>query len=420
MWAGSAVKLYPGFTAVVGCLCCLRLALWWADEHLALVLVLLCPLGRWKWERVTQVASAYPLIEFALTAAVALVASRFIRFVPAVVLQIIFGIILGAEAFSLSSKDFGIELLANVGLFAIFFGVGLDFDLTAPELTSSTPARSAVAGVSASLVLVFLATLALDHSAGSSFLVGMATVSTSVSVSVYSYLTIGPLSHLEAKLAVLAGLFDDLLGLIALSVLSSLLSGSLKGLISLAVSLIVVLVSYVLKRRLTGKSFQLHPAYRYGLAVVVTVVLVLLWSRFGLTLAIGGFVAGAFSGPILTEGDQRILTRVGGVLGTFFMVSLGLLVRPEHGISLVEVLGVAVLSFAMTVAKWAAALAIGKQVKDRVLYWFSMVPRAEVAGIGLVLIAPRISSSLEMEAVLAVVVTSLIAPLVIMRRAREI
>ena len=200
-------------------------------------------------------------------------AARFIRAVPAVVLQIIFGITLGAGLFSLTGKDFGIELLANVGLFAIFFGVELDFDLTAHELTSSTPVRSAVAGVSASMLLVFLATLALGYSASSSFLVGLATVSTSVSVSVYSYLTIGPLSHLEAKVAVMAGLFDDLLGLIALSVLSSLLLGSLKGLISLAVSLIVVPVSYVLKRRLTGRSFRLHPAYRYGLTVVVTIVL---------------------------------------------------------------------------------------------------------------------------------------------------
>lgn len=397
----------------------MRPVIYGADEYFLLVSVLLCPLGRYQWERFTHAASVYLLIEFVFTTAVALVAARFIRVVPAIVLQIIFGVILGAGIFSLNSKDFGIELLSNIGLFAIFFGVGLDFDLTAPELTSSTPARSAVAGVSASLVLVFLATLALGHSPSSSFLVGLATVSTSVSVSVYSYLIIGPLSHLEAKLAVLAGLFDDLLGLIALSVLSSLLSGSLKGLISLVVSLIVVLVSYVLKRRLTGKSFQLHQAHRYGLAVVVTVVLVVLWSRFGLTLAIGGFVAGAFSGPILTQGDQRILTRVGGLLGTFFMVSLGLLVRLEHGISLAEVLGVAVLSLAMTVAKWAAALAIGKQVKDRVLYWFSMVPRAEVAGIGLVLIAPRISSSLEMQAVLAVVVTSLVAPFVISRRASE-
>ncbi len=378
------------------------------------------PLGRRKWERFTHVGSVYLLIEFVFTAAVALVAARFLRVVPAVVLQIICGIVLGAGMFSLSSRDFGIELLSNVGLFAIFFGVGLDFDLTAPELTSSTPARSAVAGVSASLILVYLAALALGHSASSSFLVGLATVSTSVSVSVYSYLTVGPLSHLEAKVAVLAGLFDDLLGLIALSVLSSLLSGSLKGLISLAVSLVVVLVSYVIKRRLTGRSFQLRPAPRYGLALVVTVVLVALWSKFGLTLAIGGFVAGAFSGPVLTKGDQRILTKVGGVLGVFFMVSLGLLVRLEHGISLAEVLGVAVLSLAMTVSKWAAALAVGKQVQDRVLYWFSMVPRAEVAGIGLVLIASRISSSLEMQAVLAVVVTSLLAPFVIIRRAREI
>ena len=131
-------------------------------------------------------------------------------------------------------------------------------------------------------------------------------------------------------------------------------------------------------------------------------------------------MAGAFSGPILTRGDQRILTRVGGMIGAFFMVSLGLLVRLDHGISLAEVLGVAVLSVARTVAKWAAALAIGEQVKDRVLYWFSMVPRAEVAGIGLVLIALQISSSLEMQAVLAVIVTSLVALFVIIRRASEI
>jgi len=374
--------------------------------------------GRWKREKATHNTSVDLVIEFVFTTVLALGVARFMRAVPAIVLQIIFGIVVGSGIFSLSSRDFGIQLLSDVGLFSIFFGIGLDFDLTAPELASSTPARSAVAGVFASMVLVFLATLALGYPLQASVLVGLATVSTSVSVSVYSYLGLGPLSHVEAKVAVLAGLFDDLLGLIALSVLASLLSGSLKGLISLVMSLAVVLVSYVLKRRLAGRSFQLGAVGRYGLVAVLTGVLVLLWSRYGLTLAIGGFVAGAFSGPVLAKKDQRVLTRVSGVLGPFFLVSLGLLVKLEHGVSLSEVLGVVVISFALIVAKWAAALAIGNQVKDRVLYWFSMVPRAEVAGIGLVLIAPRISSSLELQAVLAVVGTALVAPFVITHRAK--
>lgn len=341
------------------------------------------------------------------------------RAVPAIVFEIVFGIVFGAAAFSMTTRDYGIEFLSNVGLFAIFFQVGLDFDLTAPELTSSTPARSAVAGVVASAILVFLATFALGHTFRQAVLVGLATVSTSVSVAVYSFLTLGPLRHVEAKVAVLAGLFDDLLGLIALAVLSSVLSKSLSGLISLFVSLIVVVVSYVLKRRLSGKSFELKMFPRYGLSLVLVGIMILLWSRFGLTLAIAGFVAGAFSGPVLSDTDQKSLATISALLGPFFLVSLGLLVKFNRGISWADVLGIVVISLALVAAKWANSLAVGTQVKDRVLYWFSMVPRAEVAGIGLVLIAPRVPSSLELQAVLAVVATSVAAPFVITHRARR-
>ena len=62
-------------------------------------------------------------------------------------------------------------MLADIGLFAIFFQVGLDFDLTAPELESVTPARSAAAGIVASFVLVFLFTLGLGNPAKSALLI---------------------------------------------------------------------------------------------------------------------------------------------------------------------------------------------------------------------------------------------------------
>ena len=339
--------------------------------------------------------------------------------IPAIVVQIIFGIILGAGVFSINTNGFGVAFLSNFGLFVIFYQVGMDFDLAAPELTSTSPARSAVAGVSTSLVLVLLAMLALGHSIESSLLVGLATVSTSVSVSVYSFLALGPLSHLEAKVAVMAGLFDDLLGLSALAVLSSVLSKSLDGMVSLIASLLVVAVSYVLQRRLSGKSFELAAARRYLLVAILAAFVILLWHQFGLTLAIAGFVAGAFSGPVLTGADRRFLIKFSGFVAPFFLVSIGLLVKVREGITVPDVLGVVVLSFALILAKGAAAIVIRNQVKDRVLYWFSMVPRAEVAGIGLVLIAPRVSSGIELQAVLAVIVTSIVAPLVIAHRAKQ-
>ncbi len=376
-------------------------------------------LGRQRLVNLPHTASVFQLLEFVATTAIALVIARYVRRVPAIVLEIITGIAVGVGIFSLTGNGYGVKLLSDVGLFAIFFEVGLGFDLTAPELANTTPARAAVAGVVTSAALVFLATLALGHSLYSALLVGLATVSTSVSVSVYSFRTLGPLRHVEAKAAVMAGLFDDLLGLVALAVLASVLSGSLGGLVSLAVSLAVVTVSYVLKRRLSRKSFELGVLRRFGLVIVLVVVVVFLWRRFGLTLAIAGFVAGAFSGPVLTQDDQRSIARASEVLGPFFLVSLGLLVKLNRGISLTDVVGVAVLSLALVAAKWSTALAVGKEVKDKVLFWFSMVPRAEVAGIGLVLVGPRISPSLELQAVLAVVVTSLIAPFVIIHRARS-
>lgn len=348
----------------------------------------------------------------------ALALARIVRSIPSVVIQIVTGIVLGAGILSLNPHDSAIQVLSNVGLFAIFFRVGLDFDLSAPELTSTTPIRSAIAGVATSGILVFLTLRLLGNSTYSSFLVALATVSTSVSVAIYSFLSLGPLVHLEAKVAVIAGLFDDLLGLSILAVLSSILSKSLGGAISLVVSLSVVAVAYAAQRKLNNRSFELSPFPRYSLVMLLVACVVFLWQGFGLTLAIAGFVAGAISGPLLSRKDQRVLGRASGLLGPFFMVSLGLLVRFRGSVSWMDLIGVILMSAALILSKGAAALVMGNQLDDKILYWFSMVPRAEVAGIGMVLIAPEVSASLELQAILAVVVTSLITPLVINRRAK--
>lgn len=343
---------------------------------------------------------------------------RILRSIPSIVIQIVMGIVLGAGLLSLNPHDSGIQILSDVGLFAIFFQVGLDFDLSAPELTSTTPARSALAGVTTSFIFVFLTLVLLGNSKYSSLLVALATVSTSVSVAIYSFLSLGPLVHLEAKVAVIAGLFDDLLGLTILAVLSSILSKSLGGAISLVVSLLVVAVSYVAQRKLKNRSFELLPLFRYALVTVLVICVVFLWKEFGLTLAIAGFVAGAFSGSILSRNDQMVLSRVAAFAGPFFMVSLGLLVHFNGSVSWMELVGVILISAALILSKGAAALVMFNQLDDKILYWFSMVPRAEVAGIGMVLIAPDVSSSLELQAILAVVVTSVVTPIVINRRAK--
>ncbi len=361
----------------------------------------------------------YQITEFLATTVIAVVAARFVRILPSIVVAIIVGIVVGAGVFSLGMDGYGVEALSNVGLFAIFFEVGLDFDLTAPELTSTTPVRSATSGVFASMILVSLAVFALGHTWQSAALVGLATVSTSVSVSVYSFRSLGPLRHLEAKVAVMAGLFDDMLGLVAIALVATVLSHSLGSLIPLVVSVVVVIVSFVLKRRTADRSFELGRTRRYSLVLTLIIVMIVLWREFGLTLAVAGFVAGAFSGPVLTREDQLTLSKISSFLAPFFLVSIGLLVSFRHGVSLIDVAGIAVLSAALICAKWANALTVGAEVRDRVLYWFSMVPRAEVAGIGLVLIEPRIPSSLELQAVLAVVITSVLAPFVIVRRARK-
>lgn len=354
-----------------------------------------------------------------MTTALAVYLARYIRAIPALVVQILFGIVVAGVVFSLPLNNPAISFLSQLGLFAIFFRVGLDFDLTAPELTSTTPARSASAGVIGSFAAVLLASVLLGNPLRDSIYVGLATVSTSVSVAIYSFLALGPLSHLEAKVAVLAGLFDDLLGLTTIAVLTALFSHSLGGLASLVVSLAVVVLSYLAQRRLADKSFDLSKLRRYGLMSLLLIVVIFFWYRFGLTLAIAGFVSGAFSGPILKKSDRVYIDRATVVLSPFFLVSLGLLVNFDQGITGTEVLAILVLSVALIVGKIPAALVVKNQVADATLYWFSMVPRAEVAGIGLALVAPHISASLALEAVLAVVATSLITPFVIARKAKS-
>ena len=364
--------------------------------------------------------SVLQLTEFLGTTIVALVLARFIRVVPSVVLQIVVGIIVGSGVFALGTRAFGVETLSNIGLFAIFFDVGTDFDAASPELKLAMPIWSAGAGVAASMVAVFLAGLVIGHGIGQSLLIGLATVSTSVSVSLYSFRSLGPIRHLEAKVAVIAGIFDDMMGLVVIACLAAMMTNSSHGLISLVASLLVVVPSYILRSKMANAGRGFGTVGRYAFVSALLLTAVMLWLGFGITLAMGGFVAGVFSGTVLTGTERAGLRKVCMMLGPLFLVSIGLLANVERGVSLAEAGGVIVLAAALILAKGANDLAIGHRVEDRVLYWFSMVPRAEVAGIGLVLVSPRISANFELQAILAVVVTSLVAPFVIIHRGRRI
>lgn len=355
--------------------------------------------------------------------------------IPAVAGEIVAGIAIGPSMLGLVSPNEILTVLGEIGVILLLLEVGMHMDLR--ELRSV--GRDAMSVATVGVVVPFVAGVALGPALGftsdQALFLGAALTATSVGITARVFGDLRALATREAQTVLGAAVFDDVIGLIVLTVVVRLVTGSgsvsimsVGGVIIMAVAFLVactvlgiLLVPRVLafidrKARSNSTMFALALAFALGVSQLATVA--------KLAPIIGAFVAGMALGRSPSSARiQRELTPVGHLFIPVFFLQIGIAVDVTT-FGKVRVLGIAAALTVIAVAgKLVSGWATRGATSSKLLIGIGMIPRGEV---GLIFAAIGLregvfDDDLYASLLLTVLVTTLITPPLLgvqIRRAR--
>ncbi len=344
---------------------------------------------------------------------------------PAVVGEILAGVIIGPSLLGWVEPNEIISILAEIGVIFLLFNVGLE---TKPAAILRVGGRALVVAVSG-IVLPFVAGYGLMTLWGEptieALFIGTAMVATSVGITVRVLSALGVLDAPTSRIILGAAVIDDVLGLLVLAVVSSLAGGSVNYLdigitavLALGFTVLIAFVGSPLMKRAAPFMARLRieqPVYVMG--VIICLGLAIVAADLGISAIIGAFLAGMALAES-TESNHAMHARTNGVtefLVPFFLVNVGMQIQLDALTSpaaitlavLVTIVAVLTKFFGCGLASWGVGLRRMMQVG------VGMVPRGEVgivvAQIGLSL--GVIDNMLYGVVIFMAVATTMIAPL---------
>lgn len=362
---------------------------------------------------------------FIMLAAAKLMAEIFERLrQPAVVGEILAGVIIGPSILHWIVPSEIITTLAEFGVIFLLFNVGLE---TKPQAIFQVGRRAVTVGV-VGVLLPFVAGYFIAVAWGGSFVesmfIGAALVATSVGITARVLGSMGLLETLTARVILGAAVIDDILGLIILSLVSAVSQGSVSylGLAKTAAAAIIftVFVALVGSRvinRLAPKITRLRlerPFYTLGL--ILCLGLSVASTYVGVAAIIGAFLAGMALAEATEENHKMHLmtTGVTEFLVPFFLVNIGMQLDLIVFKDLSVVLFAIVLTLIAVITKFVGCGvgAWGLSRREMAQVGIGMVPRGEVGivvaqiGLGLGVIGKSFFAAVLFMAV----ATTLIAP----------
>jgi len=343
---------------------------------------------------------------------------------PAVVGEILAGVIIGPSILGWVQPSDLINVLAEIGVIFLLFNVGLE---TKPKAIFDVGKRAMFVGVMG-VLLPFVAGYFIAIAWGGSFaeamFIGAALVATSVGITARVLAGMGLLDTETSRVILGAAIIDDILGLIILSLVSAVSQGSVSyvGLgktaaaailftlfVALVGSKVINKLSPVISRlRLQRPFFNLGLVLCLGLSVASVYV--------GVAAIIGAFLAGMALAESV-EDNPRMHQATSGVtefLVPFFLANIGMqlniAVFRDSSVLLLAV----IITLTAVITKFVGCSigAWGMSRREMAQVGVGMVPRGEVGivvaqiGLGLGVIEQSFFASVLFMAV----TTTLIAP----------
>ncbi|HEX4205407.1 MAG TPA: cation:proton antiporter [Ktedonobacteraceae bacterium] len=344
---------------------------------------------------------------------------------PAVLGQLLVGVIAGPTLLGWVQPNAILDTFANIGVILLMFIAGLETDMQQMRQVGKAAFTSASLGV----VLPFFAgagfAFALGYSVPISLFLGTVLTATSVGISAQTLKDLGKLKTKEGTTILGAAVIDDVLGLIILSIVLAFTLGQnpswsiLKMLIYFPVAYIVGHFGFPILSRWLPKVLALEA--RIGL--VLALVLLYAWSAasLGNVAAItGAYIAGILvSRTEMREWVHDGLSKMGySLFVPLFFIYVGIQSN-FHSISFIPL---ALLIGFVSIAIVSKVLGCGMgaflcnfKPRESLTVGVGMISRGEVALItGTIgLQAKLIDQSLFSSVVLVALITTLITPLLL-------
>lgn len=257
--------------------------------------------------------------------------------IPAVVLEIVVGIVVGPSVLGWVEIDLPVQIIALVGLAFLLFLAGLEIDVHR--------LRGRLLGIA---IVGYLATLAIGSVAGAGFavvgwldsplLLAVTLSATSLGLVVPVLKDAGRVEGDIGQTTIAASSVADFAAVLLLSLLFTTSGGSTGGRVSLLVMFALLVVATAVVIGLAGRSMRLGDALlrlqdttaeiRVRAAVGLLIAFVVLAEKFGLESILGAFLAGAVVGLLDRDSSTHPQFRVkleaigyGFVIPVFFVSS---------------------------------------------------------------------------------------------------
>ncbi len=362
---------------------------------------------------------------FVMLAAAKVMAELFERLrQPAVVGEILAGVLIGPSLLGWVAPTEITNTLAEIGVIFLLFTVGLE---TKPASIFRVGTRAlvvAVLGVVTPFLAGWLLMKAWGGSGIESMFLGTAMVATSVGITARVLSSLGVLNSLTSRIILGAAVIDDILGLMILAVVSGLAIGPVNylsiittALLAVGFTAFVVLVGAPVVKRMAPRIENLQGSQALFVSALLLCLGISVAAAFvGVAAIVGAFLAGMAFAEVAEERPtmHKQMSGVTEFLVPFFLVNIGMQLKLEIFRD-PSVIGFAVLVTLVAVITklvgcGAGAWGLGwKQVGQ---VGMGMVPRGEVgivvAQIGMAMAI--ISDSLYGVVLMMAVATTLIAP----------
>lgn len=349
--------------------------------------------------------------------------------VPAVIGQIIVGIILGPAMLGIVKHDTVISFLAELGVILLMFMAGLESDLKLLKRYLAPSLVVAINGVLIPLIVFMVTAHLMGINFNGALFWGITFAATSVSITVSVLSDMNQLQTKEGATILGAAVVDDILAVLMLSIFTTVFgTESMKSSLPLWASLLLQLaffvLVFVLVRWLAPAVMNLAhhlavPSAVTVAGVVLCLALSVLAETVGLSDVVGAFFAGvAISQTKVSHEIERTVAPIGyAIFIPVFFTSIGLEMRFNNianevaPLIILTVLAIATKLYGGAIGakimkySWNSGMAVGA----------GMVSRGEMS---LIIVQIGYNAKLVTESqysllVIVIVLTTLVAPMLL-------
>jgi Kef-type K+ transport system membrane component KefB len=344
---------------------------------------------------------------------------------PAIIGELMAGAILGPALLNLVHQTEFLEALGELGVILLLFTAGLDTHLEQLSAARVTAGKVAVLGAALPFVGGLAGGLAFQYTTGESLFLGTALMATSVGITVRVLRDLGYHRRRSVTIILGAAVLDDVLGLIALGLVTALALGEANTLelVLLAVEAVVFVggIGFIgpqVVSRFGARLGKLSANTIFELGIIVMLALSLLANYIGLAAIVGAFIAGLLVSELKqhTEVESKF-TPLAWFFVPFFFVLMGTYIDLTSFAKPLVLLAIIAFTAIAVVTKYLGAIvgarSEGKRIAREV--GVGMVPRGEVGIVvaGIALAAGVVSEDVYAAVLGMVLATTILSPYLI-------